>query len=138
MGNDDKPQRDRVIADSGWGVKPDDQPANADEAGSTSAGYRYDPGDADAVRTILRLQRQGYNTARRVIVRPGSTSIIDLNGDGLTIDGLSYGDPKLVELLKALGAGFDPQQLKKLDTGFDGVREYKVTRAWAWGSERSG
>src|SRR5439155_13689500 len=57
--------RDRVIADSGWGIKPDDQPANAAEARAEHARthYAYRPDEPDVIRKILRAQRKGFNTA---------------------------------------------------------------------------
>ena len=72
---------DKVIANSGWGVKPDDQPANAQEAASSINHYAYDPTTPNVVRVILRSQRQNYNTACRVVVEPGRTTIFDLNRD---------------------------------------------------------
>src|SRR5438552_2676643 len=97
--------RDRKIVDSGWGIKPDDQPANKDEAGKDALrGYRYDPAEPDVIRNILRAQRRGFNLANRVRVEPGRTVIIDINKDEFAIDGMSYGDAKLIELLSNLGA----------------------------------
>ncbi|MEX2216739.1 MAG: hypothetical protein WD768_21675 [Phycisphaeraceae bacterium] len=131
--------RDKVIADTGWGIKPDDQPANAGEAaGRASNLYRYDPNEPDAVRAILKAQRKGFNTANSVIVSAERFIILDLNGDGFTVEGLGYGCPHLVELMNELGAAFSPQQLRAVPAGDPVKREYKLTRAWAWGSERSG
>ena len=43
-------KKDRVIADSGWGIKPDDQPANAADAGQHACRvYPYNPSEPDAV-----------------------------------------------------------------------------------------
>ena len=69
QGNSGGPDRDRVIADTGWGIKPDDQPSNTAEAGpQASRAYRYDPAEPDVVRRILLAQRRGFNTANRVRV----------------------------------------------------------------------
>jgi len=132
------PPRDRVIADSGWGVKPDDQPANAEETAPQDRRYRYNTADPDAVRKILRHMRKGFNTPNRVLIEHGRTTIFDLNGDAYVVDGLSFGDDNLVELLKAVGAAFRPQQFRELPADFDGIREYRLTRTWAWGAERTG
>jgi len=137
----DPPQRDKVIADTGWGIKPDDQPANAADASGRAEGVRgcrYDPDEPDAVKAIARRQRQTCNTANRVVVEPGRTTIIDINGDAFVVEGLSFASPHLVELLKALGAAFDPRQLAALGPDFTGRREYALGRAWAWGAERTG
>jgi len=133
----DRP-RDRVIADSGWGVKPDDQPANAENTAEQDRNNRYDAQDPEAVRKILRHMRKGFNTPNRVLVKPGRTTIYDLNGDAYVVQGLTFGDKNLVELLKAIGAAFSPRQFRELPADFDGIREYALTRAWAWGAERTG
>ena len=139
MSKESNQKKDRVIADSGWGIKPDDQPANVDEAGKARVnGCQYDPHDPEVVRTILQLQRRSFNSANKVLVEPGKVTIVDLNGDPFVVHGLSYGDNNLVELLKTLGASFNPQLLLDLPADFDGVREYALSRATAWGAERTG
>ena len=133
--------RDRVIADTGWGIKPDDQPSNAAEArgrDGAARAYRYDSAEPDAVRRILLAQRRGFNTANRVRVEPGRTSIIDINGDAFVVEGLGFGDDRLVELLDRLGAAFDAQSLRNLGRDEPTPREFALSRVWAWGAERSG
>ena len=66
------------------------------------------------------------------------TLILDINKDAFTVEGLSYGDPNLIELLQHLGAAFSPPDLSKLTRDERGSREYPLSRAWAWGAERSG
>ena len=131
--------RDRRIADTGWGIKPDDQPANAQQAPADAVRvWRYDPSEPDVVRRILRAQRRGFNIANRVRVESGRTVIIDINKDEFVIQGLGYGDPVLLELLENLGAAFNPQELSKLAADEPTPRTYDLSRAWAWGAERSG
>src|SRR2546423_4642615 len=104
------PQRDRVIADTGWGIKPDDQPSNVQEAGADAKrSYGYDPTEPDAVRRILLAQRRTCNTANRVRLERSRVTILDINGDGFVIEGLSFGDPNLIPLLQNLGAAFNPE-----------------------------
>ncbi|GMV95787.1 MAG: hypothetical protein HRF43_06645 [Phycisphaerae bacterium] len=134
------PQRDRVIADTGWGIKPDDQPANAAEAGERARRvFVYDPGRPDVVRAILRAQRQGFNTANRVRVEPHRTVILDINGDPFVVEGLGFGDDNLILLLEALGAAFHRRELREL-SGDEKTppREFALSRVWAWGAERTG
>src|SRR5436190_12167918 len=131
--------RDRKIADTGWGIKPDDQPANSAEAGKNALlVYRYDPAEPNVIRNVLRAQRRGFNTANRVRIESGRTIIIDINKDEFVIEGLSYGDAKLNELLMHLGAAFNPQELAKLKADEKATREFPLSRVWAWGAERSG
>ena len=131
-------QKDRIIADTGWGIKPDDQPSNSAEAKpGTNGVWKYDPAEPDVLRKILLAQRRGFNTANKARVEANRTTIIDINGDGFVVEGLGFGDENLIALLQRLGAAFDPQDLRKL-TANDAlaVREYALTRAWAWGAER--
>ncbi|HLX60767.1 MAG TPA: hypothetical protein VKX17_05745 [Planctomycetota bacterium] len=130
--------RDRVIADTGWGIKPDDQPSNRGEAPAAKDVVAYNPAEPNVIRNLLRLQRRGFNTANRVRVQPGKTIILDINGDPFTIEGLSYGDPKLIDLLMDLGAAFSPQQMQETPADFTGTREFSLGKVWAWGAERSG
>ena len=131
--------RDRVIADSGWGIKPDDQPANAADAGKHACRvYPYDPTEPDVVRNILRTQRRSFNTANRVRIEPGRTVIIDINKDEFVVEGLSYGDEKLIDLLQNLGAAFDPVAMKNFTRDEQAAREFALSRVWAWGAERTG
>ena len=138
--SEDRPnKKDKVIADSGWGIKPDDQPANADDAGEHAINEcQYDATDPDAVKTILRHQRQGFNLANRVVIKPGQVTIYDVNNDSFRIHGLSYGDKNLIELLNVLGVTFDPVKLGSLGTDYNETREYPISRVWAWGAERTG
>jgi hypothetical protein len=131
--------RDRKIVDSGWGIKPDDQPSNTREAGPDATRiYRYDPTEPQVVRKVLQTQRRSFNTANRVRIEPGRTVIIDINKDEFIVEGLTYGDANLIELLKNLGAAFSPPEMAKLGRDEKLTREYPLSRVWAWGAERTG
>src|SRR5688572_11243998 len=122
---DQHPDRDRVIADTGWGIKPDDQPSNASEvAGRATPTWKYDPAEPGVVRKILLAQRKGFNTANRARIEPGRTLIFDINKDAFVIEGLSFGDKILAELLERLGAAFDPQELNAIPRDAQTTREY--------------
>jgi len=138
MNPEQKTTRDKVIADTGWGVKPDDQPSNRNEARGAADFVVYNPDEPNVIRNLLRMQRRGFNTANKVRVEPGKTTIIDINGDPFVISGLSFGDPKLVDLLMDIGAAFSPQQMLDTPADFKGIREFSLGRVWAWGAERSG
>jgi hypothetical protein len=131
--------RDRKIADSGWGIKPDDQPANVEQVGAHAIKtWKYDPAEPEVLRKILQAQRRSFNTANNVRIEPGRTIILDINKDEFVIEGLSYGDPNLIEILKKLGAAFSPPELSRLTPEEKNIREYPLSRVWAWGAERTG
>jgi hypothetical protein len=132
-------KRDKKIADSGWGIKPDDQPANtADAPKHAIKSWQYDSSEENVVRKILQAQRKGFNTANQVRIERGRTVILDINKDEFVIEGLSYGDENLIELLMNLGAAFSPPELRKVAKDDKGIREYPLSRVWAWGAERTG
>ena len=131
-------EKDRKIVDSGWGIKPDDQPSNTSEAGADAVRvYRYRADEPDVIRRMLRAQRKGFNTANRVRVEARQTVIIDINKDEFVVEGLGFGDANLFPLLQALGAAFDPQELKQMGA-LSPPREFGLSRVWAWGAERTG
>src|SRR5690349_9051983 len=130
--------RDKVIADTGWGIKPDDQPSNRQEAVEARDCVRFNPAEPNVVRTVLRMQRRSFNTANKVRVEPGRTTIIDINGDPFVIEGLSFGEPLLIDPLMDIGAAFNPQQMRETPADFQGRREFSLGKVWAWGAERSG
>ena len=84
------------------------------------------------------MQRRGFNIANRVRVEPGRTIIYDINGDPFIIQGLSFGDPNLIDLLMDIGAAFSPPQMRETPADFKGFREFALGRVWAWGAEWSG
>src|SRR5437764_2140168 len=88
-------RRDKVIADTGWGIKPDDQPANKNESSAPTDIFQYDVNQPNVVAILLRAQRRGFNIANKIRVQPGKMIIMDLNGDPFAVIGLSWGDPNL-------------------------------------------
>lgn len=130
--------RDKIIADTGWGIKPDDQPSNRKEAVEAHDCVRFDRNEPNVVRNVLRKQRRSFNTANKVRVERGRTTIIDINGDPFVIEGLSFGEPLLIDLLMDIGAAFDPQQMRETPADFQGCRQFSLGKVWAWGAERSG
>ena len=90
------------------------------------------------MRKILRAQRQSFNTANNVRIEQGRTIVYDINKDGFVVEGLSYGDENLIALLQALGAAFNPQDLRRLTRDESTAREFALSRVWAWGAERTG
>ena len=59
-----KKHRDKVIADTGWGIKPDDQPSNRGEAPAAKDVVAYNADEPNVIRNLLRMQRRGFNIAK--------------------------------------------------------------------------
>ena len=130
--------KDRKLAETGWGIKPDSQPANRDEVDDLQDRFHYRPDDPGGVDEIVRVQARNFNKARRIIVEPGRTRIIDINKHEFIVEGLSFGQDALIELLGQLGAAFSPPLLRTLDADYTGSREFECTARRAWGADRSG
>jgi hypothetical protein len=130
--------KDRKLVDTGWGVKPDSQPASAEEVRDLQTSVVYHPGQANQVDAIIRTQQRNFNSAARIVIEPGRTRIFDINNDEFVVEGLTFGDPALIEMLRKFGAAFDPKVLGALNADFDGAREYRCTTRYAWGADRTG
>lgn len=133
--NDITQPRDKVLADTGWGLTPADQATQKHDANGDPT-IVYNPAAPDAVGDVMRGQRRVILHANRVRVEPGRTVIIDINGDVCVVEGLSYGDPNLVVVLNNLGAAFDPRFVGSIPADDTKTREYELSRAWAWGDDR--
>ena len=67
----------------------------------------------DAQDIIQFFRREAYNlrTLRKLVITPGGTSVLDINGDAIEFPGLTYGNPALESLLRELGVIFTVQTL---------------------------
>ena len=130
--------KDRKLAETGWGIKPDSQPANRDEVDDPPNRFQYRPDGPGGIDEIVRVQQRNFNKARRIIVEPGRTRIIDINKHEFIVEGVSFGQEALIELLERFGAAFSPPRLRTLGPDFTGSREFECTSRHAWGADRSG
>ena len=130
--------KDRKLAETGWGIKPDSQPANRDEVADPQDRFHYRSEDPGGVDEIVRVQQRNFNKARRIVVEPGRTRIIDINKHEFVVEGLSFGQEALIELLERFGAAFNAPLLRTLDADYTGTREFECTARRAWGADRSG
>ena len=64
------------------------------------------------------------------------TTVLDVNGDGAVIEGLTFGDPALETLLKELGVQFDKARLHDVSTVPSGKKEFKIVSRYPWGHDR--
>ena len=81
-----------------------------------------------------------FTTPLNINTEGKQISLLHMAGalEDCVIEGLSFGDENLIAVLEALGAGFNPTELRSVKADQDVAREYTMTRAWAWGAERSG
>ena len=130
--------KDRKLAETGWGIKPDSQPANRDEVADLQDRFQHRPDDPSSIDELVRVQQHNFNKARRIIVEPGRTRVIDINKHEFVIEGLSFGQEALIEVLGRFGAAIDAPLLRTLSADYTGTREYECTARRAWGADRSG
>ena len=88
----------------------------------------------DAQDIIQFFRREAYNlrTLRKLVITPGGTSVLDINGDAIEFPGLTYGNPALESLLRELGVIFTVQTLHEPSP----KKEFRLSARWTWGHDR--
>ncbi len=91
-----------------------------------------DPTDA---LKFIRQNRAGFRVFRRVVLEPGRTAVVDINGDALTIEGVGWKTEGIARLLHGMGASFDPSRVNEPPLSGDS-KEYEIVRGDPWGQDR--
>lgn len=96
----------------------------------------YNPDQPDWLLASLETETRVLGTLKRVTVDPEGTVITNLNGDQCSIPGLTYGDPTLVTVLKAVGASFNPATVHNEPPNAERRKEYEITARYPWARDR--
>lgn len=97
---------------------------------------RYDGGDPARALTYFREHRADLRALRRVFVGPDGTTVKDINGDEMFLEGLTLGQPQLESLLKLAGASYNPSTLHDPPRGRSPVKEFEIVKQDPWGHDR--
>jgi hypothetical protein len=92
--------------------------------------------DSRAVVLFFRTEAAKLRNLRKVIISREKTVVLDVNGDGIEFDGLTYGNNVLDALLRELGVIFKPHVLHNPNATASGVKEFDLTNRWTWGHDR--
>ncbi len=92
--------------------------------------------NADEVIQFVRRELASLRHLRKLVITREKTSIVDVNGDTMEFEGLTYGNRVLDRLLQELGVVFNPQVLHNPDATPSGVKEYRLSARWTWGHDR--
>lgn len=96
----------------------------------------YNPAQPEAMLDRLQATAQSLGTLKRVTIDPDGTVITNLNGQQCVIPRLTYGDPALVSVLKAVGASFNPATVHNEPPNAERRKEYEITARYPWARDR--
>lgn len=77
----------------------------------------------------LSLLSKAFVEARR-------TAVADVNGKRLVFDGIGYEHPEIGQLLKAVGAPFNPQYVHQPPPAGMTAKEYRLSVRYPWAQDR--
>ncbi len=92
--------------------------------------------DSHELIQFFRREAAKLRVLRRLTVSRDKTVVRDVNGDGIEFPRLTYGNPRLEELLRELEVIFTPKTLHDPAATPDGVKEFRLSARWTWGHER--
>lgn len=73
---------------------------------------------------------------RLVRVEPEGTTVKDINGKTMHLDGLTLGHPELEALLQLAGASYDPRTLHNASLGQTQTKDFQIVKQDPWGHDR--
>jgi hypothetical protein len=85
---------------------------------------------------FFRRHVSSLRSLRRVVITPAGATVYDVNKDGISFPGLTYGNPVLEDLMRELHVIFVPQQLHDATLTPRGVKEYELSARHPWGEDR--
>lgn len=97
---------------------------------------RYTGGDPAEALAFFRAHRQEMRALRRVFVGPEGTTVQDINGEAMHLDGLTLGCSELEDLLKMAGASYNPSTLHEPPRAQSRSKEFQVVKQDPWGHDR--
>jgi len=98
--------------------------------------YQHDKNNRDGVIQFFKENMVKLRDLRRLIVTRKQTEILDINGDKIVFEGLTYGDPALEDLLKVNFVFFDTVSLHNPNATVSGVKEFSLSARYPWGHDR--
>lgn len=98
--------------------------------------FQYDKNNHAAPIQFFKDNLVKLRELRRLIVNKDRTEILDINGDKMVFDGLTYGDPVLEDLLRMNFVFFDAATLHNPAATASGVKEFTLSARYPWGHDR--
>ncbi len=98
--------------------------------------FSYTVGDEESLKRFAREFLPTLRQLTKVIIEPEHTTVLDINGDGAVIDGLTFGDPVLEFFLRELGVVFDKARLHDSSRVPSGKKEFDIRACYPWGHDR--
>ena len=98
--------------------------------------HRHDTNHPEGVIKFFKENLVQLRDLRRLIITPERTEILDINGDKMVFEGLTYGDTALEELLKVNYVFFDAATLHHPKATAGGIKEFPLSARYPWGHDR--
>ena len=98
--------------------------------------FVHDPEKPEEVIRFFKSNLTQFRSLRRLIITRERTSIVDINGDKMVFEGLTYGDPALENLLRVNMVMFDAKTLHDPGVTAGGVKEFDLSAVYPWGHDR--
>jgi hypothetical protein len=98
------------------------------------ATHTHTPGDLATTLEFLKRLRSELRTLRHARVWKDHLHIIDINKDYFEVQGVGYGDPEIVPLLRNLNAAFDPEAIHK-EVAAE-YKEFNLGKCYPWAYDR--
>ena len=97
---------------------------------------QYDGGDPAEALAFFKANRTELKTLRRVRVDFEGSTVYDINGAQMFLQGLTFGQSELVDLLKLAGASYNPATLHDPPAGTENAKTFSIVRSDPWGHDR--
>jgi hypothetical protein len=98
------------------------------------ATHLYASGGVDAAIEFLKRTRWELRSLRLVRIWKDRLRVYDINQDSFEIQGIGYGDPDIVPLLRLVNTAFNPQTLHEPTE--EEFKEFKTGRRHPWAEDR--
>ena len=98
------------------------------------ATFQHAPGNLETTLDFLKRTRSELRQLRKARIWKDRFHIIDVNKDYFKIQGVGYGDPDIVPLLRNLNTAFDPQTIHN-PTHLE-YKEFDTGRRHPWAEDR--
>ncbi|MBE7465341.1 MAG: hypothetical protein HS116_17830 [Planctomycetes bacterium] len=85
---------------------------------------------------IFKFRQPELSALTKACVEARRVRIADVNGRQMIFEGLGWEHAEIAEVLKAAGAAFNPQYVRKAPADGSTEKEYKLSVRYPWAQDR--
>ncbi|MCW8129718.1 MAG: hypothetical protein KIS92_05130 [Planctomycetota bacterium] len=90
----------------------------------------------DEAWNVFKTAQDKLSTLSKAFVEEHRTAVADVNGKRLVFDGIGYAHAEIGQLLKAVGAPFNPQYVHHPPPEGMTAKEYRLSVRYPWAQDR--